>query len=135
MSRILGILSIALLVSYCGTKPETEPRPAAVTLVAMMQDIQQDVGQLRERILQGDTLFTELEVPHDFTKGIPSSPDKNDRNFSELSDAFELAYASIAKQEQPKKEAFNLMISSCLDCHTTFCPGPIRQIKRLYITP
>jgi hypothetical protein len=135
MMRLLGILSIAFLVSYCGTRPETEPEPAPITLVAMMQDIQNDASQLRERILQGDTLFTELKLAHDFTKGIPSSPDKNDRNFSELSDAFKLAYASIATQEQPKKEAFNLMISSCLDCHTTFCPGPIRQIKRLYITP
>lgn len=135
MLRLLGIVSIAFLVSYCGTRTTTEPDPAPLTLVAMMQDIQQDATQLREQILRGDTLFTELNVPHTFTAGIPSSPDKNDRNFSELSDAFTQAYEGIATSKTSKVEAYNVMIRSCLDCHTTFCPGPIRQIKRLYIAP
>jgi len=135
MIRLLGILSLAFLVSYCGTRPDPGLEAAPMSLIAMMQDIQKDAGQLREQILRGDTLFTRLEQPHDFKTGIPSSPDKNDRNFSELSDAFTEAYERMASSQTPKVEAYNLMISSCLDCHSTFCPGPIRQIKRLYITP
>jgi len=36
---------------------------------------------------------------------------------------------------KPKKQVkkFNLMISSCVDCHEIFCQGPIDKIEKLYI--
>ena len=131
MFRIAGIVTVAFLVSYCGTRTEAEPE-TNLTLVAMMRVQEADVLTLRQRILDGDTLLAGIHLQHDFLKGTPSSPDKNDRNFPELSAAFVEAFNEL-KTNPAKTEQFNLMIASCVDCHEQFCPGPIRQIKKLQI--
>lgn len=131
MLRIVGIIAVAFLVSYCGTRTEAEP-DTDLTLVAMMRDQEADVLSLRQRIIDGDTLLAGIHLKHDFLEGAPSSPDKNDRNFPELSAAFVEAFNEL-KTNPAKTEQFNLMITSCVDCHEQFCPGPIRQIKKLQI--
>jgi len=131
MLRIVGIIAVAFLMSYCGTRTEAEPE-ANLTLVAMMRIQEADVLALRQRIIDGDTLLAGIHLKHDFLEGTPTSPDKNDRNFPELSAAFVEAFNEL-KTNPAKTEQFNLMIASCVDCHEQFCPGPIRQIKKLQI--
>jgi hypothetical protein len=131
MFRIAGIIAVAFLVSYCGTRTGAEP-DTSLTLVAMMRVQEADVLSLRQRIVDGDTLLADIHLKHDFLEGTPSSPDKNDRNFPELSAAFVEAFNEL-KSTPAKTEQFNLMIASCIDCHEQFCPGPIRQIKKLQI--
>ena len=133
MLRIVGIVAMVFLVSYCGTRTDDEPA-APLTLVAMMRIQEADVKQIRERIIGGDTLLAGIGLKHDFLEGTPSAPDKNDRNFPELSAAFVEAFNEL-KTSPAKREHFNLMIASCVDCHEQFCPGPIRQIKKLHIEP
>jgi len=130
--RLLGILLIVGFLSGCGSTPESQPEEASVTLVQMMRAQEADVKVLRQRIMDGDTLLNDLVLIHDFTEGEPSSPDKNDGNFPELSAAFVEAYNSLTVKPR-KVDQFNNMITSCVDCHEQFCPGPIRQIKNLRI--
>lgn len=130
--RLLGILLIVGFLSGCGSAPDSQPEEATVTLVQMMRAQEADVKVLRQRIMDGDTLLNNLVLIHDFTEGEPSSPDKNDRNFPELSAAFVEAYNSLTVKPG-KVNQFNTMITSCIDCHEQFCPGPIRQIKNLRI--
>lgn len=33
-----------------------------------------------------------------------------------------------------KKEAFNLLVKACLNCHEKVCRGPIMRIEKLYIS-
>ena len=33
-----------------------------------------------------------------------------------------------------KKEEFNLLVGNCVSCHEHVCKGPLRRIKKLYIS-
>lgn len=42
-------------------------------------------------------------------------------------------YVTLVDPEQNDKVLFNSMIDGCIDCHQTFCPGPIRKIQKLHL--
>lgn len=37
--------------------------------------------------------------------------------------------------ENNKITAHNALVTSCTDCHSNMCPGPIKRINKLFITP
>lgn len=126
-----SLLATLMWLASCTT---SEPPKAPVTLVAMMRDQEAQTKQIRQHLLDGDTLLNAFTLPHDFKEGIPSAPDKNAEPFPELSDAFKQAYQEMI-QQPGKVTRYNVMIQSCIDCHQQFCPGPLRQIKALQINP
>lgn len=127
----LGIGLPALLLSC---KASSDPQQTPVALIAMMRDQEAQTKQIRQRLLEGDSLLSDLSLLHDFKEGVASAPDKNAEPFPELSDAFKQAYQEMI-QQPGKITRYNRMINSCVDCHEQFCPGPLRQIKALQIKP
>ena len=51
-------------------------------------------------------------------------------------DSFTLAFIaqadSLTAAGQPNQERYNNLITSCLNCHQNFCPGPMQKIGKLY---
>tara|TARA_B110000091_G_C13683990_1_gene419138 strand:- start:395 stop:685 length:291 start_codon:yes stop_codon:yes gene_type:complete len=77
-----------------------------------------------------DDFIAELETVH---TAKATDPDVKTVEF----DAFNKSLIIQAKviQENPENqvEEFNRLVSRCIDCHQSFCPGPIRRIKKLRI--
>jgi len=40
---------------------------------------------------------------------------------------------ALFSNEQNKKEGFNNLVDKCVQCHQSFCPGPIKKINKLRI--
>jgi hypothetical protein len=127
-------LGIGLPTLLLSCNASSDPQQAPVALIAMMRDQEAQTKQIRKRLLEGDSLLSDLTLLHDFKEGMPSAPDKNAEPFPELSDAFKQAYQEMI-QQPGKITRYNVMINSCVDCHEQFCPGPLRQIKALQIQP
>ena len=53
--------------------------------------------------------------------------------FLELTNNYLEAQRMIHHSDLGKKESFNKMVSSCVDCHRQKCTGPIPKIEKLYI--
>jgi cytochrome c556 len=45
-------------------------------------------------------------------------------------------YARQERSSAPDqvKNGYNLMVEACMNCHRSYCPGPMVRIKKLYIT-
>ena len=54
-------------------------------------------------------------------------------------DSFTLAFIaqadSLTALSQPDQVRYNNLITSCLNCHQSFCPGPMQKIGKLYWKP
>lgn len=141
MIRLIGIVVISLLVAYCSTRPAEHEVPASLasdaypfTLEQMMRIREAEMTAVRYRILGGDTLLADLQIPDSFSKGTLNDYTRTlvDDNFHVMADEFVTHYTNLI-EETDKVKHFNLVINTCYTCHETYCPGPLRQIKALLI--
>jgi len=43
--------------------------------------------------------------------------------------------AKVLQEDSANRvEGFNQFVNRCIDCHQSFCPGPIKRIKKLIIS-
>jgi hypothetical protein len=62
----------------------------------------------------------------------PSDSTVLEERFYKFSESF--VAKKTAFYDEPDISSYNLMVSSCIDCHQSYCPGPLRSINALYIT-
>ena len=147
MKRLNALLYIFLLASITvGCKGEKEDQIESTSsqkkelivreqseMSALMLQMYAFNEQLKEQIIAGDEI---LLFPQQFmiiqeaelTEGKVRGDD-----FSQLSINYLEAQRTIHDSNVDKKEAFNKMVSSCVDCHKQKCTGPIPKIEKLYI--
>ena len=44
---------------------------------------------------------------------------------------FEDAYRNLMQQKNNQKENYTTVINMCINCHNSYCSGPLRKIKKL----
>lgn len=44
---------------------------------------------------------------------------------------FEAAYRKLMQDSQHQKENYTAVINTCIQCHSSYCSGPLRRIKKL----
>ncbi len=99
----------------------------------MMQWRAREMRKIRQWIIKhpDSTLPFKPTLFH-FSSGIPSDSDFLTPTFFVLDTLFHKEYAELYRN--PSGNQFNRIVSICESCHNTWCPGPLRLIKRLYIT-
>ena len=74
--------------------------------------------------------ITKLEYVH---KAIPSNPKFKNPTFTAFNDLIITEARNLESNTENRIEGFNNLVNRCIDCHKTFCPGPIPRIKKLKI--
>jgi len=104
-------------------------------LALLMRKMYLDAASIKQLIVtETGTVSTEfieeLETVH---TAKATDPDVKTAEF----DAFNksLIHQAKAIQENPENqvEEFNKLVNRCIACHQSFCPGPIKRIKKLRI--
>jgi hypothetical protein len=102
-------------------------------LAIIMRQIHKDSKAIRLHI-KDSTDFRSItpEYLQDMIGAETTDPDVK----GSLFDAFAQTYlnnmdALYGTSEDQKKELFNTVVNSCIDCHGEFCPGPIDTIEKL----
>lgn len=147
---LLGCFLVSLFFA-CNSETEKEVKKVVKTvkvvtsdapnkdseLALLMRKMYLDADSIKQLIVTetgtiSDDFIRELETVH---TAKPTDPDVKTAEF----DAFNISLINQAKaiQDNPNNqvEEFNLLVNRCIDCHQSFCPGPIKRIKKLRITP
>jgi len=104
-------------------------------LALLMRKMFLDADSIKQLIINdegsiSDEFITELERVH---SAVPTDPEVKTPEF----DAFNLSLVNQAKVVQAatdnKVDEFNQFVNRCVDCHQSFCPGPIKRINKLRI--
>lgn len=142
---ILGCLLTPFFHSCSDTQQEDEvciePVASAINpngdseLALLMRQMYYDADSIKQNIINDngnvtDEFITALEKVHTAN---PTDPNVKTPEF----EAFNKLIITQAKATQAdvndKISGFNAIVSRCIDCHQSFCPGPIVRIKKLEI--
>lgn len=146
MKKILFLFIIASLSFSCikkaeetnvakeksGTGKEFEMYEMS-EMAMLMEQMYVDNEQLRQRIINGDTIG---KFPNHFLrihKSVMTDEQENDAFFKLQAANFINAQELIYEDPSNAKEHFNKAVDACVQCHEVKCGGPIQRIKKLYI--
>lgn len=82
----------------------------------------------------------ELELPENYIRNlkkfhtaIPTDPEVKIEEFFAFVNAIDLAANQLKEKTNldDQKEQYSRVINACIQCHKSFCPGPIRRINKL----
>ena len=137
--RILigSFLALAVLgFSACNKKPVQESpdvyEPSELAL--LMHAMEAENLRLRDSILAGSE---ELPFPKAFTHLTEAKPTQEgtiNTDFHAHANAYKLAMERLEFGEGPITTRYNVGIQACVNCHNSFCNGPIPRIKKLFIS-
>ncbi len=119
----------------------TDPKVSVINpngdseLALLMRQMYLDADTIKQHILKNegnitDEFIAKLEQVH---SAIPTDLSVKTPEF----EAFNKLLITTAKTAQEdvndKMTGFNDLVARCIDCHQSFCPGPIGRIKKLKI--
>ncbi len=136
--QIFTLLAFIIIVlSNCNNQSEHKSKGYTMAvdseLTLLMRDMYNYYDTLKADILKGDVL-KDIKTFQDIHTAAATSPEKIS---NELYQGLASIYVNSAKRlNRPnvnKRDAFNLMIDNCMNCHQQMCPGPMVKIKKLYL--
>ncbi len=143
MKRIAILLFMVSLVWACTnteagsieTKETSEIKMAEWSeLALLMRQIHKDAKQWRKSIDHGELVHDSIAIYELLTESTPTDEDVTGPIFEGFAKNYQLALDSLMQSQDINlaKENYNNLVSTCISCHTTYCPGPVKTIKKLY---
>lgn len=152
MRKVLWIVATVTAVAVaCSSSPEGEEKQEETEVVTQTKE-KKDKAQVREiselagimltmhdqlkairgHVERGEAIPDSLNWDFENMKTAEATKDMNiDEGFDGMATAF-LAQLKVAMEDQ-SVESYNEAVTSCVNCHNSYCPGPIARIKKLKI--
>jgi hypothetical protein len=134
--RIL-ILSV-ILFGACQQRPAECQKPKSLNpngdseLALLMREMFEQSDSLKQLVRDGRPL-SGLEKYQLIHSAIPTDPTVTGPVFEAFADAYIRSIEELENSDTNSLAQFNHMVDQCMNCHTEFCPGPKKRIKKLYI--
>ena len=141
MQKVFGIFIIFFLLLACNSKNKNTDierdalimyEPSEMTI--LMRGIHEVNKVAKDQIIKNDSL---LAFPEEFTKiftaTLTDSTERDDEFFILARSFIDLQKMTYTTYSDSTISNFNRSINNCVECHRTRCPGPIPEIKKLYI--
>lgn len=141
MRRTLTLFFLlSLIVAACQQqqtcdKPTTE-RPVHPNgdseLALLMREMFTESDSLKQLVLEGKRL-SGLKKYQDIHSAIPTDEEASGPVFEAFAESYIASIKALEASDSSAVFNFNHMVDQCRNCHTEFCPGPKKRIKKLYI--
>ena len=98
-------------------------------LAQLMRDLYKEMSQVKTSL---DSNITPNKLSLDYKTihtAVPTDADVRDDQFKGMSDALIMHLEKLEKA--PSIEVYQNTVDVCLQCHQSYCPGPIKKIKKL----
>lgn len=104
-------------------------------LALLMRKMYNDADSIKKLIVNEEgniskAYIDDLERIHTAT---PTDTDVKTPEFTAYTDLMINEANALFNDETNKKEGFNQLVNRCVECHQSFCPGPIKKINKLKI--
>jgi len=112
------------------TKYPNQDKPMALMMRQMADNAQKMKNKLEasEKIDAKDFPFIRFHLVE------PTDPNVLQPQFYENARSFQEAHKALLNAPQVKqKEMYTAYINQCINCHQTYCSGPLKRIKKLVL--
>lgn len=121
-------------LAACENPDETIMDPNQTKPMAlMMRTMVKNAQGMRDQVQKGEVLDS---LKHPFIKFYlvePTDPNVLVPVFFENARLFQQAYLDLFRHPQEQKKYYNLMVGKCINCHESYCTGPLKRIRKLLI--
>lgn len=107
------------------------PKPMAL----MMRALVKNASEMKEKLKVGETLDTAKYPLVRFWLVEPTDPNVLEPQFFENARLFSESYKKLlaAPDNALQVKAYNAVIGMCINCHESYCSGPLKRIRKLPI--
>lgn len=104
-------------------------------LALLMRDIHEDAKAWRQAIDDGTFEQDSVAIYKLLVESTPTDEKVKGPVYESFAQHYQMALDSLmgAKNINLVKEKYNNLVTSCITCHQTYCTGPIKTIKKLYL--
>ena len=105
------------------------PKPMAL----MMRLMADHLDSMKAQILRGEKLDP---VHYPFLRFYLAEPTDStvlEMKFYENSRLFQQAYHALFTHPDEQVKYFNFVVGKCINCHESYCNGPLKRIRKSYI--
>jgi len=140
--RIIPLIAMLAAITACDRPaPEPQPRPVSPNndseLALLMREMFEDSERIKAQMIRGvETLHATSLPQRDFAAihaAIPTDSTVRGPVFTAFADAYLESVRQLEAADSTSVFRFNRMVDQCMNCHTEFCPGPKKRIRKLYI--
>ncbi len=105
-------------------------------LAVLMREIHEDAKQWRKSLEKGELVKGDAEIYTEMVESTPTNKNVQGPAFEGFSKYYQerLSAFMAATDLEAGKEAYNGLVSACVQCHQNYCHGPIPTIEKLYIS-
>jgi thioredoxin-related protein len=114
------------------TKEETIKDPNHPKPMALMMRTMANYCDSMRLDLKADKTIDSLKYPLlPFWKAEPTDSSNLVNLFYDNASQYEKAYRQLMSNTNNQKENYTNVINSCVNCHNSFCSGPLKRIRKL----
>lgn len=140
---IFGAFLILLFAFACSTE-EPKVKESAKTgimfpnddseLAILMRFMYEDMERVKKEIEKGRRASIEFDPEEMFTAEPTDSAQVSTDHYKAFGKSFIAAYNAFhqANTEDLARQ-YDVLVQSCMTCHQSVCPGPMRRIENLYL--
>jgi cytochrome c553 len=143
MKKYTVLLIIAILVFACTAEQDTNEAMATngmkmtkpSELALLMKEIHANAKNWRADLLDGKLPADSTDVYNRLVSSTPTNPNVTGPVFEGFSMNYQGALDGFleANNIDLAREAYNNLVTACIQCHQSYCTGPIPTIKKLYV--
>lgn len=101
-------------------------------LALLMRDMFTESDSLKQLVEEGKQL-SGLRKYQEIHSAIPTDSTVRGPVFEAFAQNYIQSIKALEASDSASIFNFNHMVDQCMNCHTEFCPGPKKRIKKLYI--
>ena len=105
-------------------------------LALLMREIHANSKEWRQAIIDGDFEGDSIYVYDLLTNSTPTKEEVGGPTYEGFAAFYQTRLDSLMslKSIELASGSYNNLVSACIQCHEEYCPGPIKTIKKLYIS-
>ncbi|MCZ4409614.1 hypothetical protein O3Q51_12395 [Cryomorphaceae bacterium 1068] len=145
MKQLTILLTILVFIWSCSEVSE-ETAQAPVEQVAimtpefselanLMKQIHKDAKNWRKQIVNGEMVIDSVSIYDALIESTPTKPEVKGPVFEGMAANYQSQLDAFLAAEDIDiaKSAYNNLVGACISCHQSYCPGPVKTIKKLYV--
>jgi cytochrome c556 len=145
MKRLSTLVIIVIVIWSCqeaGSQSSQDPEVMSEIKMAefselakLMRDIHKDAKQWRSKIVNGEMVTDSVSVYDALVQSTPTKSEVKGPVFEGMAANYQTQLDAFlaAKDIDLAKSAYNNLVGACISCHQSYCPGPVKTIKKLYV--
>ena len=120
-----GLMACIVLSGFVSMRSESE-------LSILMRKMTEDIRKVRRKVETGKKIPEFYKNYTQLYSAEASTSSKKGDQFSGYAEAFlkQCSRLKEASADQRKNE-YNELVTRCIRCHETYCPGPLTMLKKL----